>query len=141
MCSIQDISHFMRNFIKHTFCFYIIRNWTFFLISSLILCFANDIDESDYFSRWLYEFSYFKIFFSYKIMKDLQVFNILYSVHLYTFELSFLFEKLNSYFMFIMICSFPLLVSFILIFIFSFIYNKHFYQVFCNIWSILINIL
>jgi len=65
--------------------------------------------------------------YCFKIMKSLYLIKDLYSVHLYTSELSFFFlltEKFNLYFL--LICSFPRLVSLISTFIISYIYNKIF---------------
>jgi len=63
-----------------------------FLISSLNslnLCFAIDINISNSFSRWLCKLTYFRIsFLLFKIMKDLHLYDVLYSEHLYIFESS-----------------------------------------------------
>jgi len=71
---------------------FIFKGIEFFLISSLILCFAIDIDVSNSFSKWLYKLLYFKIIFVlFKIMKDLHLFKILYSVPSMFFRIIFFF--------------------------------------------------
>jgi len=99
-----------------------------FHIVSLILCFTTDLYDLYSFSRWLCKLSYSKIsILSFKIIKVLHLSEVLYSVYLYTFELSFFsFEILNLYFLLIIICFYLQFVSLISILIFSSISNKIF---------------